>query len=211
LYNTLAEARHDSLVQTVLLLLRREADSPYLTGEYRRGFSGEEPYRVFRYRVVRLWQEPVERLLTGGLGLVALAPLSDEAPAEIDRVIGRMDDRFRAEAETAEANDLWVAGSLLMGLRYPRELIRQILERVRAMKESVTYQMILEEGEAKGRAEGAIEEARHAVLDLGQERFGEPPEEVRAAVMAMSDLGRLRTLTRRLVVVSDWAELLATP
>src|SRR5687767_11050528 len=78
-YNALLEYRHDCLVQSTVVLLRRQADSSHLTGEVARQFAGEPPYRTFRYQVVRVWQLPVETLLTGGLGTVPLAPLSDGA------------------------------------------------------------------------------------------------------------------------------------
>jgi hypothetical protein len=210
LYNKLAEARHEVLVQTVLLLLRRAADSPHLTGLSGRGFPGEEAYRTFRYRVVRLWQEPVERLLTSGLGLVALAPLSDEAPPQLDAVIRRMDERFRAETEPAEVNDLWAASSLLMGLRYPRDLTRLVIQRVRVMRESSTYQVILDEGRAEGRAEGAAA-LRSALLELGEARFGPPPPDVVGSLSVVTDLDRLRRLTRRVIDITSWTELLAAP
>jgi hypothetical protein len=42
-----------------------------------------EPHDVFRYRVVRLWELPVETLLTGSLGLLPLAPLTDQAAGQL--------------------------------------------------------------------------------------------------------------------------------
>ncbi len=59
-----------------------------------------------------------------------------------------------------------------MGLRYDRALIEQLLQEVRGMKESVTYQAIVEEGVAKGREEGVVkgrmEEARRILFRLGR-------------------------------------------
>jgi predicted transposase YdaD len=211
LYNTLAESRHDMLVQSLLVLLRRQADSPQLTGLSTSGFPGEEPYRTFRYKVVKLWQEPVERLLTGGLGMVALAPLSDEAAPQLDAVLRQMEERFRTEVEPAEANNLWTASGILMGLRYDRAVIAALIQRVRGMRESSTYQLILEEGMTEGRAQGAIAEERRTLLDLGEIRFGAPPPEITAALQAMTDLARLHQLQRRLLQCSSWAELLAAP
>jgi hypothetical protein len=64
-----------------------------------------------------------------------------------------------------------------MGLRYERALIQSLLQGVVTMKESVTYQAILEEGEArgeaKGRAEGEAKEARKILLLLGRDQLGE--------------------------------------
>src|SRR5271157_3195990 len=68
LRNSLLEDRHELPVRSAAVL-HPEADSPQLTGVYQRGFPGEAPYLTFRYQVVRVWQLPVEPLLTGGLPL----------------------------------------------------------------------------------------------------------------------------------------------
>ena len=55
-YNELLSYKHDCPVHTAVVLLRRQADTPRLTGEWIRQFSGEPPYHVFRYQVIRVWQ-----------------------------------------------------------------------------------------------------------------------------------------------------------
>jgi hypothetical protein len=77
------------------------------------------------------------------------------------------------------------------------------------MKESVTYQAILEEGAAIGEARGKAEEARKILLLQGRARFGDPPPEVRAALDSMSDVRKLEELTVRLLQAASWQELLA--
>ena len=72
------------------------------------------------------------------------------------------------------------------------------------MKESVTYQAILEEGEAKGKAD----EARKMLLLMGRDRFGEPSAKIAALLDAVTDLSRLEALVIRLLHVKTWAELL---
>ena len=79
------------------------------------------------------------------------------------------------------------------------------------MKESTTYQAILAEGRAEGRAEGQAVEARKILLRQGSKRFGPPDARARAAVEAITDIDRLEKLTERLLDVSSWDELLATP
>ena len=87
------------------------------------------------------------------------------------------------------------------------------------MRESSTYQAILDEGRAegltRGRAEGLTrgraEEARALVLELGSQRYGAPTEQVRATLLAISDPHRLHSLARRLLDVSSWNELLDLP
>lgn len=74
------------------------------------------------------------------------------------------------------------------------------------MKESVTYQAIIEEGEAKGR----VEEARRLLLRQGRIRFGSPDSSSEAALAALTDLDRLERLSEQLLQVSSWKELLET-
>jgi hypothetical protein len=69
------------------------------------------------------------------------------------------------------------------------------------MRESDTYQAILDEGEVRG--------LQHTLLRLGRKRFGEPDESVRQAVLGITDLERLARLTEDLLDVSSWQELLA--
>jgi hypothetical protein len=62
------------MVLNVAVLLRLEADSPQLTGSFERAFPGQERIALLRYRVLRVWQLPVEQLLNGGIGTLPLAP-----------------------------------------------------------------------------------------------------------------------------------------
>lgn len=59
------------------------------------------------------------------------------------------------------------------------------------MKESVTYQAILEERKAEGKAEGRRTEAQNLILRIGKRRFGEPRERVEAALLSIESVERL--------------------
>ena len=72
------------------------------------------------------------------------------------------------------------------------------------MKESTTYQAILEEGEAIGEAR----EARKLLLRQGEKRFGEPSAQTQAAIEAVSSLEQLEIMAVRLLEAENWAELL---
>jgi hypothetical protein len=74
---------------------------------------------------------------------------------------------------------------------------------VRAMKDSTTYQYIVDEGR--------LQEARDFLLLIGRVRFGEPDAATETALQAITELERLHHLGRRLETVSSWQELLATP
>lgn len=108
-----------------------------------------------------------------------------------------------AEARREEVGTFWTATGTLMGLRYPAIQIVELLKGVHGMKESTFYQYIVAEGEAKGR--------RATLLELGQKKFGPPTEDTIRAIHAITDIPRLAALTERLLDVSSWDELLATP
>ncbi len=69
------------------------------------------------------------------------------------------------------------------------------------MRESVTYQAILEEGHVEG--------LHRMILRLGRVRFGEADESVRHQIEAIRDIVVLEDLTERLLIVSSWDELMA--
>ncbi|MBY0522704.1 MAG: DUF4351 domain-containing protein [Gemmataceae bacterium] len=70
------------------------------------------------------------------------------------------------------------------------------------MRESSTYQYILDEGR--------IEEARKLMRRLGYKRFGKPSEAVNAQLEAISDLERLERMAERVLDATSWQEFLET-
>ncbi len=75
------------------------------------------------------------------------------------------------------------------------------------MKESVTYQAIVEEGEVKGK----VEARQEVLLQLGRKRLGMPDPSSETALRSITDPDRLTRLIDALLDVSSWDELLATP
>ena len=201
-YNVLLHSRHGLGVRSVAVLLRPAADGPALTGRVEWHLPDDPRYLEFRYRIFRTWHQPVERVLAGGLGTLPLAPLADISREALPGVIRGMDDRLSREAPPAEAAMLWTATYVLMGLRYSPGAARQLLQGVRVMRESSTYQAILDEGR--------LEEAQAIVLRQGRKRFGPPDARTSAAIESITDLERIEQLSERLLDVSSWDELLAT-
>src|SRR5260370_16443784 len=95
-----------------------------------------------------------------------------------------MEARLQTRRKRQYAEDVWSATFILMGLRYSRELARHLLPGVRSMKESVTYQAILEEGEAKGRNT----EAKKVLFRQGQIRFGAPDTPAPPPLQTLTDV-----------------------
>lgn len=219
-YNVLLGIRHVLPVRSLVLLLRPGADAKALTGSLQWRLPHGQPYLEFAYEVIRLWQLPPEAFLEGGLGTLPLAPLAKVPTPELPGLLQQMARRIDREAKTPEAKSLWTATYVLLGLEYTSEVSNQLLRGVRSMKESATYQAILQEGLEKGLKKGlekglekgreeAREEAREILLSLGTRRFGKPSTKTRKMVAQISDREMLKSLALRLLEVESWTELLA--
>jgi hypothetical protein len=211
LYNGLLGYRHTLPVASVVVLLRDSADAPELTGVVERRLRTGERYLEFHYRVVRVWQMPVEAVLEGPAGVLPLAPLADVRQERMPAVVRRMEERLAGESPE-QAALLWTATYILMGLRYTREFTGRLLRGVRAMRESVTWQAIFEEGEAKGieegKAMGEAEGIRKTLRLLGARKFGSPDPATETALAAITDPSELQALGVRLLDVESWQELI---
>lgn len=208
-YSVLLRRRHGLPVLSCLLLLRPEADGPNMTGNLEHFLPDGTKYLEFSYRVARIWEQSTDGLLSGGLATLPLTPLADVAREKLPGVLRRMEERIRQESAPDVAGMLWTATYVLMGLRYPPPLTEQLLQGVRNMKESATYQAIINEGVTLGLQEGRTEEARTIVLRQGIKRFGQPDEKTRKSVTELDSLAELERLSDRLLDVESWEDLLA--
>ncbi|HEV3082762.1 MAG TPA: hypothetical protein VGY66_23460 [Gemmataceae bacterium] len=213
-YNVLLHERHELPVHSVVVLLRREAEDPGMTGLIQYQPPSGHGSLDFRFQVLRVWQQPLAKLLDGGLGTLPLAPLTDEAEPMLPAVIDRLKDRISHEATPGEEAKLWTSTFILMGLRYTREVATELLQGVQAMKESATYQAILDEGRIEGRAEGAVQGAVQAskkiLLALGNKRYGMPSARNLSAIEAITSVSRLEQLVTRIHDVATWDDLLSS-
>lgn len=82
------------------------------------------------------------------------------------------------------------------------------------MKESSTYQAILEEGRQEGRqegrSEGAVSEAKKVLRLQGNKLFGVADSRTNVAIQRIDDLTHLEELLERLPTATSWQELLGT-
>ncbi len=208
-YNSVLEKRHGFPVRSVLVLLSPRAELAVINGEYRRHLPGAVvPYRIFLYDLVRVWKLPVKPLLEGGLGTLPLAPISAVTPAELPDVLGQMKRRLAKHPDRGRVGRLWTAVYVLLGLRHEQAIVEQLLQGVLGMKESVTYQAIVAEGES----EGARKELRKVLLSQGEERFGgAAPEWAATALEQIDSLEQLEALAKQVLRVQSWADWLPPP
>src|SRR4029077_10394431 len=111
-----------------------------------------------------------------------LAPISAVTEGELPGIIKQMERRLRRREARRFAGQLWAATYILLGLRHSPAVAQALLQGVLSMKESTTYQAILQEGLQEGLAEGAIKEARKLLLRLGSKQLGRPSARTEAAL-----------------------------
>ncbi|HVA45957.1 MAG TPA: hypothetical protein VNH11_06180 [Pirellulales bacterium] len=213
MYNGLLHARFEVPVHSAVVLLRRQADDPAMNGTLRYDTQGGRAGIEFRFEVVRIWERPASAMLTGGLGMVPLAPLGElpagSSPEAALAGLRRIDERLEAELPSAEAKRLLMAAWVLIGMRVPRPALRFVEEALTMvdLRDSSTYQLIVEEGMAQGMAKGL----RTMLLQIGARRLGRPVAAVQESLDAIDDVARLHRLGERVLEVATWQELLDTP
>jgi len=204
-------------VRSVIILLRPKADSPNLTGKLVYSAGGK---RVeFEYDVVRMWQQPVEPFLQGGLALLPLATLCQVPPGKdleegLRDIVHAIDRRLVQEVEYGRAVRLMNAAFILAGMRVLKDPLAQVFAGVRIMHESTAYDVAVDEGVQigleKGRLEGRLEGEIKVLLRLGSRQFGAPDAPTESALRAIQDLERLERMTDAIFTAKSWQELLAT-
>ena len=120
-----------------------------------------------RYRVIRMWEQNPEPLLTSS----ALLPLATLAQTDSpETLLQQIAVKVSMIEETAIQQSISACTQLLAGLVFDTELVRQLFRR-EDMRESVIYQEILQEGKQEGREEGRQSELR-LVIRLLIRRIG---------------------------------------
>jgi hypothetical protein len=205
--------RHQVPAWTVVVLLRPVADGPELTGVHEQSFPGLGQNLWFRYDVVRVWLQSPEKLLTAGLPVLPLAPVSNVAPERLPEILTAVAERLKREAEPNLMKMLWTSTTILMGLYHPKEYVYDVTKEpmtmilgIRGIEESSVYQDIFAKGKAEGEAKGIAK----SLLRMGSQRLGQPDERVIAAILGMTDQEQLNRLVDRVMDAATWEELLSS-
>jgi hypothetical protein len=97
----------------------------------------------------------------------------------------------------------------MIGLRYPREQVEEMIEGVANMvlgisgiDESWVYQDIF--------AEGQVEEARNILLSVGRKRLGEPDKQALSQIAPIGEFDSLNLLLDRIPDAQNWRDLLGS-
>jgi len=153
------------------------------------------------YRVLRLWEQDPALLLSVP-GLLPLATLSQtNSPATLLQQIA---DRIAIIDEPNQQADLLACTQVIAGLRFEKNLIRQLFRR-EIMRESVIYQEILEEGILEGLQQGKQRETALLTRQLTR-RIGAITPEMLEQIQALS-VEELENLGEALLDFSSAADL----
>ena len=209
LYAALLRRRHRMPVHTVLIALDRGALGRANRARVREKSPLGHCHLDFRYELLRAWRLPPAQILAGGIGVLPLLPISNLHKRDTPDAVRQMAERIDRELPRAEAADLWTATFVLVGLKYDWAFATVLLRGAREiMKQSSTYQGIIEEGVEIGRAAAKQDD----LILLGSKRIGRAPDvETVAAIRATTDLARLDAMLLRVLDADDWREVLAAP
>jgi predicted transposase YdaD len=209
LYNVLARSRHKLPVRSVVFLFRPEA-SAGPTGRVSEHLD-DQSWINFSYRLVRLWELPVESLLNGPVGTLPLAPLAVK-PAELANVIDRINHRLRAEVSPQELSETLECTRLLMGMRFDPQTVESLMASLaKVLEDSSTYQDTIrrgmEKGLSKGLSQGRMAGQLELLIRLGTEKFGPPADAVISRLNAMTDAVQIDRVATRLLRATSWNDL----
>jgi len=211
-YNTLIAHQHDLPVETVLILLRPKAFTRDMTGRFQRvGVTGK-PITDFNYHIERVWERQIGYWQECGIALeAAFSLVTDEAGRDLEGNVIRFRERVKESGiDESIANTLINSSYFMCGLRYNRDMVKEMYRRLNMLLEdSTTYQDVLEQGERKGISKGRVQGELSLLLRQGNKRFGPPSPVMAAALQAITDTERLERLGELILDVGSWDELLA--
>jgi predicted transposase YdaD len=123
----------------------------------------ESDYIIFKYEVVRLWEEQSSKFLDE-VSLYPFLPLMDGKESIIEEAEKRIYDN--SELKIVEKADLLTAMAIFAGLKDKELTIKLINRRRDIMIQSIAYDIIREEGHREGHKEG-LEEGLKEGLEKG--------------------------------------------
>jgi predicted transposase/invertase (TIGR01784 family) len=120
------------------------------------------------FEVIRLWEQPASIFLES-VGLYPFASLAQTDDPEL--VLRDVAAKIEEIPSRKLQADISAMSYILAGLVLDRDRVGRIIRRD-IMRESVTYQEILAEGEVKGETQGRVKEARGLVIRQLNRKLG---------------------------------------
>jgi len=196
-YNAAVMKRYGMTTLSCVLILRKEADSPSISGGFVRSIEPFGDIHSFRYHPIRLWKEPLNRFLIPGSSLAVAGVLAEfgertleEAGAEILRCI-------EASGDQDVSGRLLNHAIALAGMRFNRSQAETIFGRKLSVLEkySTTVQYFIRRGEAR------------LLLESAKQIFGAPTPQIIEKVDDATS-AELVAWNKRLRTAQSWSELI---
>ena len=158
------------------------------------------------FEVIRLWEQPITNFLEF-TGMLPFAILVNDGDKE--RLLQDIAQKIDEIPEQKTRQIIGAATYVLAGLVLDKNIIKQILRRD-IMRESVTYQEILEEGRLEGEIKGEIKGRKQAlltiILRLLTRKFGNLPPKLHTRI-ARLQIPRLESLAEAILDFESVADL----
>ncbi|MEZ2235629.1 Rpn family recombination-promoting nuclease/putative transposase [Microcoleus sp.] len=207
-YYVRLKRQYSCSINQVVIFLQQTASEQVFVSEY------TDANTRHSYRVIRLWEQDPALLLSVP-GLLPLATLSQtNSPRNL---LEQIATQIATIQEPTQQADLLACTQVLAGLRFEKDLIRQLF-RKETMRGSVIYQEIREDGLLEGRQlglqlgleEGVKEGRKNEALSLVTRqlirRIGPIAPETREQIQALS-LEELEDLGEALLDFSEGSDL----
>ncbi|MCC3528029.1 MAG: Rpn family recombination-promoting nuclease/putative transposase [Microcoleus sp. PH2017_22_RUC_O_B] len=187
-------------INQVVIFLQQTASEQVFVSEY------TDANTRHGYRVIRLWEQDPALLLSVP-GLLPLAALSQtNSPRTL---LEQIATQIATIEEPTQQADLLACTQVLAGLRFEKDLIRQLF-RKETMRGSVIYQEIREDGLLEGRQLGLLEgrkdEALSLLTRLLTRRIGPIAPEIQEQIQTLS-VEELEDLGEALLDFSEASDL----
>lgn len=184
-YNVYASCKFDCTVVSYVIYLKQEGNivEPPLIRQLP---NGQQVLR-FDYKNVKLWEIPTDELRDSGLvGLLPLLSLTKEGRRSevVDEAIITIQESEIGEGQKANLLSITLTlAALAFDTKEERSWLRRRFQMYQdILRDSEIYQMIMQEGEEKGREEEhqrRLQDQRRAILRIVQAKF---PDLARIAI-----------------------------
>jgi len=199
-YYVRLKRQYSCSINQVVIFLQQTASEQVFVSEY------TDTNTRHGYRVIRLWEQDPALLLSVP-GLLPLATLSQtNSPRTL---LEQIATRIAIIEEPTQQADLLACTQVLAGLRFEKNLIRQLF-RKETMRGSVIYQEIREDGLLEGRQLGLLEGRKDEALSFLTRqltrRIGAIAPETREQIQTLS-VEELEDLGEALLDFSEASDL----
>lgn len=195
-YYVRLKRQYSCAINQVVIFLQQTASEQVFVSEY------TDTNTRHGYRVIRLWEQDPALLLSVP-GLLPLATLSQtNSPRTL---LEQIATQIATIEEPTQQADLLACTQVLAGLRFEKDLIRQLF-RKETMRGSVIYQEIREDGLLEGLKEGRKNEALSFVTRQLTRRIGSIAPETTEQIQTLS-VEELEDLGEALLDFSEASDL----